>query len=137
MVLWMFFFSKKGQIFELQLSLTTPVWLTAVTPTDRPKSVRNCCVIEVFGGVFVCCYDALDFSVGIRAFVLGLSQISSFFSSTKQYASSYPSNILHRAVCNHSHKEMCSSSNLFQEVVQDIRSIIMTLNSGESKVLFT
>ena len=23
------------------------------TPTDYPKSVRNCCVIEDFGGVFV------------------------------------------------------------------------------------
>ena len=27
--------------------------MTAVTPTDRPKSVRNSCVIKVFGGVFV------------------------------------------------------------------------------------
>ena len=26
--------------------------MTAVTPTDRPMSVRNCCVIKVFGGVF-------------------------------------------------------------------------------------
>ena len=26
---------------------------TAVTPTDRPKSVRNRCVIKVFGGVFM------------------------------------------------------------------------------------
>ena len=26
--------------------------MTAVTPTDRPKSVRYRCVIEVFGGVF-------------------------------------------------------------------------------------
>ena len=26
--------------------------VTAVTPTDRPKSVRNGCVIECFGGVF-------------------------------------------------------------------------------------
>ena len=26
--------------------------VTAVAPTDRPKSVRNRCVIEVFGGVF-------------------------------------------------------------------------------------
>ena len=33
--------------------LTTPVGLTAVTPTDRSKSVRNHCVIEVFGGVFI------------------------------------------------------------------------------------
>ena len=31
--------------------------MTAVTPTDRPKSVRNRCVIEVFGGVFLCCHD--------------------------------------------------------------------------------
>ena len=26
--------------------------MTDVTPTDRPKSVRNRCVIKVFGGVF-------------------------------------------------------------------------------------
>ena len=28
-------------------------WMVVVTPTDRPKSVRNRYVIEVFGGVFV------------------------------------------------------------------------------------
>ena len=27
--------------------------MAVVTPSDRPKSVRNCCVIEVFGDVFV------------------------------------------------------------------------------------
>ena len=27
------------------------VWVAVVTPTDRPKSVRNRCVIELFGGV--------------------------------------------------------------------------------------
>ena len=50
-----------------------------VTPTDRPKSVRNRCVIEVFGGVFVLSRCFLDFSVGVGAFVIGLSQITSFF----------------------------------------------------------
>ena len=54
-----------------------------VTPTDRPKSVRNRCVIEVFGGVFVLLRCFLDFSVGVGAFVIGLSQISSFFSYVK------------------------------------------------------
>ena len=36
-------------------------WVVIVAPTCRPKSVRNRCVIEVFGGVFVlsCCF--LDF----------------------------------------------------------------------------
>ena len=55
-------------------------WVAIVTPTDRPKSVRNRCVIEVFGGVFVlsCCF--LGFSVGEGDFVIGLSQICSFFS---------------------------------------------------------
>ena len=28
-------------------------WVAVVTSTDRPKSVRNCCVIELFGGVCV------------------------------------------------------------------------------------
>ena len=27
--------------------------VTVVTPTDRPKSVRNRCVIEVLGGIFL------------------------------------------------------------------------------------
>ena len=54
--------------------------MTAVTPTDRPKSVRNRCVIQVFGGVFNVVTLLLDFSVGVGAFVTGLSQISSFFS---------------------------------------------------------
>ena len=35
--------------------------MAIVTPTDRPKSVRNHCVIEVFGGVFV-------LSIGFRIF---------------------------------------------------------------------
>ena len=35
-----------------QTANTTPVGLTAVTPTDRPKSVRNRCIIEVFDAVF-------------------------------------------------------------------------------------
>ena len=26
-------------------------WVAVVTPTDRPKSVRNCCLIELFCGV--------------------------------------------------------------------------------------
>ena len=55
--------------------------MTAVTPSDRHKSVRNRCVIEIFGDVRLC-FIMLPFniSVGIRAFVIGLSQISSFFS---------------------------------------------------------
>ena len=32
--------------------LTTQVRFTANTPTDRPKSVRDRCAIEVFGGFF-------------------------------------------------------------------------------------
>ena len=51
-----------------------------VTPSDRPKSVHNRCVIEVFGDVLVLSRGVLDFPVGERAFIIGLSQISSFFS---------------------------------------------------------
>ena len=59
--------------------------MTVVTPTDRrPKSIRNRCVIKVFGDVF-CVVTFLFgfFSVGVGAFVIGLSQISSFFSKYK------------------------------------------------------
>ena len=59
-------------------------WETIVVPTDCPKSVRNRCVIEVFDGVFVLSRCFLDFSVGIDAFVIGLSQISFFFSCKHQ-----------------------------------------------------
>ena len=54
--------------------------VTAVTPSDRHKSVRNRCVIKVFGGVFMLLRCFLDFSVGVGFFVTGLSHISSFFS---------------------------------------------------------
>ena len=54
--------------------------MAIVTKTDRPKSVRNRCEIEVFGGVFLLSRCFLDFSVGVRDFVIRLSQISSFFS---------------------------------------------------------
>ena len=49
-----------------------------VTPTDRPKSVRNRCVNKVFGGVFMLSRCFWDFSVVVGASGIGLSQISSF-----------------------------------------------------------
>ena len=55
--------------------------MTGVTPTDRPKSVRNRCVINVFGGVFYVVTLLFGCSVGVGAFVIRLSQISSFFSN--------------------------------------------------------
>ena len=48
--------------------------MAVVTPTDRPKSVRNRCVIEVFGDFFVLSVG-FRISVGIRVFLIGLSQI--------------------------------------------------------------
>ena len=38
--------------------------VTVLTPTDRPKSVRNRWVIEVFGGVFVLCFWLFSLVVG-------------------------------------------------------------------------
>ena len=57
--------------------------MTAVTPADRPKSVRNSCVIKVFDGVFMLSRCFLDYSMGVGVFVTGLSHISSFFSYTQ------------------------------------------------------
>ena len=56
--------------------------MAVVILTDRPKSVHNRCVIEVVDGVCVLSRCFLAFSVGIVVFVIGLSQISSFFSCT-------------------------------------------------------
>ena len=55
--------------------------MTIRTPTDRPKSVlmRNCCVTEVFCGVFVLSRSFFEFFFGWKGFVIGLSQISCFF----------------------------------------------------------
>ena len=53
-------------------------WVAVVTPTDHPKSVRNRCLIELFVALFVLPFCPFDISVGKGAFVIGLSQISSF-----------------------------------------------------------
>ena len=57
-------------------------WVAVVTPTDRPKSVPIRCVIKLFMALFVLSLCPYDISVGVWAFVIGLSQISSFFSYT-------------------------------------------------------
>ena len=41
-------------------------WVAVVTSNDRPKSVHNRCVIEIFGGVFVLSLCFPGFSVGAR-----------------------------------------------------------------------
>ena len=46
--------------------------MAIVTLTDRPKSVCNRCVIEVFGGVFMLSRCVLNLSVGVGAFVRSL-----------------------------------------------------------------
>ena len=53
-------------------------WMTVVTPSNCPKSVCNRCVIELFGDVFLVSCCPFDIPVAIGAFVVGLSQISSF-----------------------------------------------------------
>ena len=55
-------------------------WVALVTHTDRPKSVRNRCLIELFCGVVCVVTCPFDISVGVGAFVIGLGQISSFLS---------------------------------------------------------
>ena len=58
-----------------------------------PKSVRNRYVIELFGGVFVLSLYLFDSSSGIGAFVIGLSQISFFFSSLEKISNTINENI--------------------------------------------
>ena len=54
--------------------------MAVVTPTDRPKLVRTRCVIELFVELFVLSLCPFDISIVVGAFVIGLSQISSFLS---------------------------------------------------------
>ena len=78
-------FAVSGKVGYPLTGLTTPVWWL-ITPTDRPKLVRNRCVIEVFVGVCVlsfgfriCCWYS--------GFCIGMSQISFFFSCWCTYFS--------------------------------------------------
>ena len=48
-------------------------WVAVVNPTDRPKSVRNRCLIEIFVALFVLSLFPFDISAGVGAFVIGLS----------------------------------------------------------------
>ena len=60
-------------------------WVALVPPTDRPKSVRNRCLIELFCGVVCVVSCPFDISVGVGTFVIGLGQISSFLSQKQMY----------------------------------------------------
>ena len=62
----------------LSNGLNNTTWVTGVTPIDNPKSVHNRCVIGVSGGFYGVSLLS-EFSVVVRAFVIGLSQIPSFF----------------------------------------------------------
>ena len=49
--------------------------MDVVTTTNRPQSVLKQFVIEDFGGVYVLLISLFEFSAGVKAFVIGLSQI--------------------------------------------------------------
>ena len=72
-------FAVSGKVGPVQ-PVNHTSWMTVDTPTDRPKSVRNCGVIEIFVALFVLSLCPFDISAGVEAFVIGLSQIPSFFS---------------------------------------------------------
>ena len=59
-------------------------WVALISPTDRPKSVRNLhvWVIEVFVGVYILLCCIFWCPVGIGASVIDKSQIFSFFIQT-------------------------------------------------------
>ena len=61
-------------------------WVAVATPTDRPKSIRNCCVIELFVALFVLslCPFHISAGHGVGAFAIGLSKITSFFPSLEE-----------------------------------------------------
>ena len=66
---WLHYFCGEWEGWALVNWFNHTSWVTAVTPTYRPKSVRNSCVMKDFGGVFVLSRCFLDCSVGV-----GLSQ---------------------------------------------------------------
>ena len=60
-------------------------WVAIVTPNDRPKSVRNRCVIENFGGVLVLPRCFLIFSVIVGLLSLDWVRSRPFFLQFFQY----------------------------------------------------
>ena len=57
--------------------------VAAVIPTDRPKSISNRRVMELFGGLYVFSLCLSEISVDIVAFVIGMVQIPSLFLTHK------------------------------------------------------
>ena len=82
-------FRLHGYCGECEGVARTPInhtnWVTVVTPNDCPKNVRNRCVNELVMALLVLSLCPFDISVGVGAFVIGLSQISSFFSSNNLF----------------------------------------------------
>ena len=77
-------------------------WVAVVTPTDRPKSVRNRCVIELFCGVVCIVTLHLWHFCWYMGFVIGLSQISSFFSYSNGPPQVGPQSLCNRTFSWHS-----------------------------------
>ena len=55
------------------------IWVAVVTQANCPKSVRYCCVIEYFGGVFVLSLCVFKCSLGVENFVKGLNLLTLLF----------------------------------------------------------
>ena len=68
MSFWLHSFCSKWEGLDPVNRFNQTSWEAAVTPADRPKSVRTSCVIEVFGGAFVLSHCFLNFSVGVGFF---------------------------------------------------------------------
>ena len=73
--------------------------MTVVTPSDRPKSVHNRCVIELFGDVFFF-FVVLPFwhFCWHTGFYIGLSRISSFFPYSNFTTSGLPNEIKYYSI---------------------------------------
>ena len=78
-----------GEVGLVRKPVSNTSWMAVVSRTDCHKSVRNCCVKENFGGVFVlsfCFFQILYLHGGLNI-VIGLSQISCFFPLSLLYRS--------------------------------------------------
>ena len=68
----------KWEGWALKLQVNNTGWIAVVTQAERPKSVRNSCVIERICSVFVSSHLCIVCRLGV--FVIRLYQISSLFS---------------------------------------------------------
>ena len=133
---------REGWALKLQVNHTG--WMTVVAQADRPKSVRNSCVIERICSVFVSLH--LCIVCRLRVFVIRLCQISSLFSKRLSLVKKnvlknichclerYPTSII--SICCINHCKIMPTSSMQHSQVSDLDlNVLVSLLLGSLRFI--